>query len=195
MAASAHQQAGTSGTIKPTLRGIVQNPMYFLAFGFGSGLSPVAPGTFGTLAALPLFWVLLQGLTPIQYVVITAVLSVAGIYICQRTTNWLRVHDHGGIVWDEIAGYLVGMIPVVYAASQSAQLGLETQLGDWPLWLWAVVGFVLFRIFDILKPFPIGMLDKQVDGGLGIMVDDIIAGLDTAVVLYAIQLQQAGRLF
>lgn len=182
--------------VKPTLRGIAQNPMYFMAFGFGSGLSPFAPGTAGTVAAIPLFWLFLQGLTPVQYLVATAVVSVAGIYICQRTTDWLRVHDHGGIVWDEFAGFLVGMAPVVFlAADNSGPLGLETEVGQWPLWLWIVVGFFLFRIFDVLKPFPIGMVDKQVDGGFGIMIDDVLAGLDTAIVMYAIQLQHAGRLF
>lgn len=182
--------------VKPTLRGIAQNPMYFMAFGFGSGLSPFAPGTAGTAAAIPLFWLFLQGLTPVQYLVATAVVSVAGIYICQRTTDWLRVHDHGGIVWDEFAGFLIGMAPVVFlAADNSGPLGLETEVGQWPLWLWVVVGFFLFRIFDVLKPFPIGMVDKQVDGGFGIMIDDVLAGLDTAIVMYAIQLQHAGRLF
>jgi phosphatidylglycerophosphatase A len=182
--------------VKPTLRGIVQNPMYFMAFGFGSGLSPFAPGTAGTAAAIPLFWLFLVGLTPIQYLIATTVVSVAGIYICQRTTDWLRVHDHGGIVWDEFAGFLIGMIPVVFlAANHTGPIGLETEVGAWPMWLWIVVGFFVFRIFDVLKPFPIGMVDKQVDGGLGIMIDDVLAGLDTAVVMYAIHLQQAGRLF
>lgn len=182
--------------VKPTLRGIAQNPMYFLAFGFGSGLSPFAPGTAGTVAAIPLFWVFLVGMTPIQFLLATTVVTVAGIYICQRTTDWLRVHDHGGIVWDEIAGYLIGMLPVVFAAaSVSEPLGLQTLVGEWPLWLWIVVGFFLFRIFDVLKPFPIGMVDKHVHGGFGIMIDDVLAGIDTAIVMYAIQLQHAGRLF
>lgn len=186
--------------VKPTLRGIAQNPMYFMAFGFGSGLSPFAPGTAGTAAAIPLFYLFFVGLTPWQFVLATAAVSVAGIYICQRTTEWLNVHDHGGIVWDEFAGFLIGMIPVVFLAStnmgpEAGWLGLETMIGDWPLWLWVVVGFFLFRIFDVLKPFPIGMIDKQVDGGFGIMFDDVLAGLDTAIVMYAIQLQHAGRLF
>lgn len=182
--------------VKPSLRGIAQNPMYFMAFGFGSGLSPFAPGTAGTAAAIPLFWLFLVGLTPVQYLLATAVVSVAGIYICQRTTEWLKVHDHGGIVWDEFAGFLIGMIPVVFMVADSAgPLSYDSDVQGWPLWLWIVAGFFLFRIFDVLKPFPIGMVDKQVDGGLGIMVDDVLAGLDTAVVMYAIQLQLAGRLF
>lgn len=187
-------------SVKPTLRGLVQNPIYFMAFGFGSGLSPFAPGTAGTAAAIPLFLLFFTGLSPVEYIAATVVVSLAGIYICQRTTDWLGVHDHGGIVWDEFAGYLVGMLPVVYLAADgmvgSGELfGLHDKVGEWPLWIWVVVGFFLFRIFDVLKPFPIGMVDKQVNGGLGIMLDDILAGIDTAIVMYAIQLQQAGRLF
>lgn len=186
--------------VKPTLRGIAQNPMYFLAFGLGSGLSPFAPGTAGTAAAIPLFWLFFTGLTAWEYVAATLAVSVAGIHICNRATEWLNVHDHGGIVWDEFAGFLIGMIPVAFLATHhsgasAGVLGLETLIGDWPLWLWIVVGFFLFRIFDVLKPFPIGMVDQRVHGGLGIMLDDVLAGLDTAVVMYAIQLQHAGKLF
>ena len=89
--------AGKS-TIKPSLRGLVKNPIYLMAFGFGSGLSPFAPGTAGTAAAIPLFLLFFTGLSPAEYIAATAVVSVAGIYICQRTTDWLGVHDHGGIV-------------------------------------------------------------------------------------------------
>lgn len=183
-------------SIKPTMRGLAKNPIYLMAFGFGSGLSPFAPGTAGTAAAIPLFLLFFTGLSPLEYLGATAVVSFAGIYICQRTTDWLGVHDHGGIVWDEFAGYLVSMVPVVYlAASTGSGLGLQDMVGAWPLWIWIVVGFFVFRIFDVLKPFPIGMVDRQVNGGFGIMFDDILAGVDTAIVLYAIQLQQAGRLF
>ena len=149
--------------IKPTLRGIVQNPMYFLAFGFGSGLSPFAPGTAGTAAAIPLFWIFLLGLTPVQYLLATAVVTVAGIYICQRTTDWLCVHDHGGIVWDEFAGFLIGMIPVVFLAAQNQSgLGLETAVGDWPLWLWIVVGFFVcgFQLAFITVHMPAFLSDR-----------------------------------
>ncbi len=137
---------------------VLSSPVHFFAFGFGSGLAPFAPGTFGTLAAIPLY-LLMQSLSFPFYLLVTAVVCVVGIWICGRSSELLGVHDHSGIVWDEFAGYFVTMI--------AAPAG----------WLWIVVGFALFRLFDIWKPWPISVLDKQVHGGLGIMVDDILAGL------------------
>ena len=139
-------------------RKVLTNPVHFLAFGFGSGLAPIAPGTFGTLAAIPLF-LLMQNLSLPIYLLITAIVSIVGIWICGKSSDMLGVHDHSGIVWDEFAGYFVTMI--------AAPTG----------WLWIIVGFALFRLFDIWKPWPISVLDKQVHGGLGIMVDDILAGV------------------
>ena len=132
--------------------------MHWLAFGFGSGCSPWAPGTFGTLAAIPIY-LLLQATSLWMYLLITTLMFLIGIWLCGETTKKLGVHDHSGIVWDEIVGYLVTMI----AAPQG--------------WLWIVTGFVLFRIFDILKPWPISIADKKISGGFGIMIDDIIAGI------------------
>jgi len=132
--------------------------VHWLAFGFGSGCSPWAPGTFGTLAAIPVY-LLLQGTSLWMYLLITTLMFLIGIWLCGETTKKLGVHDHSGIVWDEIVGYLVTMI----AAPQG--------------WLWIVTGFVLFRIFDILKPWPISIADKKISGGFGIMIDDIIAGI------------------
>ena len=132
--------------------------MHWLAFGFGSGCSPWAPGTFGTLAAIPIY-LLLQAASLWMYLLITTLMFLIGIWLCRETTKKLGVHDHSGIVWDEIVGYLVTMI----AAPQG--------------WLWIVTGFVLFRIFDILKPWPISIADKKIHGGFGIMIDDIIAGI------------------
>lgn len=137
---------------------VLTSPVHFLAFGFGSGLVPFAPGTFGTLAAIPLY-LLMQGLSLSFYLLITAVVCVVGIWICGKSSELLGVHDHSGIVWDEFAGYFVTMI--------AAPTG----------WLWVIIGFALFRLFDIWKPWPISILDKQVHGGLGIMVDDILAGV------------------
>ena len=94
-----------------------------------------------------------------MYLLITTLMFLIGIWLCGETTKKLGVHDHSGIVWDEIVGYLVTMI----AAPQG--------------WLWIVTGFVLFRIFDILKPWPISIADKKISGGFGIMIDDIIAGI------------------
>ena len=135
----------------------LKNPVHLLAFGFGSGCAPVAPGTWGTVLAVLLYLPL--SLLPLNvYLVVLSLVIVAGVWLCDRTSRDLGVHDHGGIVWDEFAGYFVTMI--------AAPTG----------WWWLVIGFVLFRLFDIWKPWPIGLLDKRVGGGLGIMVDDLVAG-------------------
>ncbi|MCW8907157.1 MAG: phosphatidylglycerophosphatase A [Sedimenticola sp.] len=135
-----------------------RNPVHLLAFGLGSGAAPKAPGTFGTLAALPLC-LLMQSLGSIGYLLLTLALFLLGIWLCGRTSRDLGVHDHGGIVWDEWVGLMVTlwMVP--------------------PGWIWLLAGFGLFRLFDILKPWPIGWLDRRVSGGLGIMLDDLLAGI------------------
>ena len=140
------------------------HPVNFLALGFGSGLAPVAPGTAGTLVAIPVY-LLLQPLALDLYLPLVAALFVAGIPMCAYTAKRLHVHDHPGIVWDEVVGYLVTMA--------FAPAG----------WLWVVAGFVLFRIFDVAKPWPIKWFDRQVNGGLGIMLDDLVAGVFAAAVL------------
>ncbi len=141
-------------SVKPDMR----NPVHFLAFGFGSGLSPKAPGTMGTLAALPV-WYLLAQLPLAGYLAGLLLVIAVGPYLCGKTARDLGVHDHGGIVWDEIAGFLLTMLLV-------------------PVSVWtALIGFALFRLFDIVKPWPIGWLDKHVHGGTGIMLDDLVAAL------------------
>ncbi|MEJ2395444.1 MAG: phosphatidylglycerophosphatase A [Candidatus Thiodiazotropha sp.] len=149
---------------KPDLR----QPLHLLAFGFGSGLAPKAPGTFGTLVAVPIY-LLMQGLPLIAYLALVLAGFIAGIWICDRTSRDLGVHDHGGIVWDEIIGYLLTMT--------LAPSG----------WVWVLLGFLLFRFFDILKPWPIRWLDRRVPGGFGIMLDDLIAGLFAGVVMLLIE--------
>ncbi|OOZ36817.1 phosphatidylglycerophosphatase A family protein [Solemya velesiana gill symbiont] len=146
------------------------NPVHLLAFGMGSGAAPKAPGTVGTLAAIPLF-LGLRHLPPEAYIVLVAAMFLVGIWLCGKTSRDLGVHDHGGIVWDEWVGLLVTlwMIP--------------------PGWMWLVAGFLLFRLFDILKPWPIGWLDRRVSGGFGIMLDDLVAGL---LALAVVQLGQYG---
>ncbi|WP_067514904.1 phosphatidylglycerophosphatase A family protein [Endozoicomonas ascidiicola] len=144
-----------------------KNPIHLLAFGFGSGLAPKAPGTFGTIAAIPFYLLLIQ-LDFIPYLAVVAVASLIGFWICGRTAKDLGVHDHPAIVWDEFCGFWITMI--------AAPAG----------WMWIALGFVLFRIFDIWKPWPIGWLDKKVHGGVGIMIDDIIAGVFAMVVLQGI---------
>ena len=134
------------------------NPVHFLALGFGSGLAPKAPGTFGTLAAVPLF-LLLAPLSSPLYLLLLIVMSVAGIYICGKAAEDAGVPDHGAIVWDEFVGFLITMFLIPIS------------------WQSILVGFLLFRLFDIFKPWPISYLDKNCHGGLGIMLDDIVAGI------------------
>ena len=143
------------------------NPIHLLAFGFGSGAAPKAPGTWGTLAAVLIYWPLSQ-LSPEHYLLMLLVTSVMGIYICGQTARDLGVHDHGSIVWDEFVGFWITMF--------AAPVG----------WVWVVVGFVLFRFFDIIKPWPISWIDKKITGGFGIMLDDVTAGVMAAVVLQGI---------
>jgi len=147
-----------------SLKKVWQDTTYFLAFGFGSGLAPFAPGTFGTVAALPLYF-LLALLPPQIYLVMTLVAFALGIWICGKVSRDLGVHDHAGIVWDEIVGFLLTMFLV-------------------PVYLiWVVAGFILFRIFDIWKPYPIRWVDKHVSGGLGIMIDDVLAAIPACFIL------------
>lgn len=148
-------------------RKVMTHPVHFLAFGFGSGLAPIAPGTFGTLMAVPLYLLLMQ-LSLIPYLVIVALVCIVGVWICDKSSKLLGVHDHGGIVWDEFAGFFITMI----AAPEG--------------WEWIVIGFALFRLFDIWKPWPIIVLDKKVEGGLGIMIDDIVAGIYALICLQLI---------
>lgn len=142
----------------------LKNPIHAIALGFGSGLMPKAPGTFGTLAAIPVYF-LIQDFSLWFYVLITVAVSIVGIWICNYTSQALNVHDHPGIVIDEIAGYLITMI----AAPVS--------------FMWLIIGFVLFRFFDIIKPWPISWLDKKVTGGFGIMLDDIVAGVFALIIM------------
>ena len=154
-------------TSSPTVnfKELLKRPVCFLGLGFGTGLAPKAPGTFGTLAALPIYW-LMQDLSLAMYLAFTVFAFVAGIWICQQAANWLAKEDPSAVVWDEIVGYLVTMI--------AAPSG----------WQWMVIGFVLFRFFDIVKPWPISYADKNLHGGFGIMVDDVIAGIFAWIVMY-----------
>ncbi len=144
---------------------LLRDPGHLLALGFGTGLAPVAPGTFGTLIGV-LLYLPLQQLPWFAYLALILVLLLIGIPLCQRTAGRLGVHDHPAIVWDEVVGFLITM---------------TLAPAGWP---WIVAGFVLFRIFDILKPWPIRSLDRKVGGGLGIMVDDVAAGVYAGASLY-----------
>jgi phosphatidylglycerophosphatase A len=147
---------------------LLKHPVHCLALGLGTGLLPKAPGTFGTLVGIP-FYVAFAGLAPTYYVAMLLLMSLAGVGICQATSTQLRVHDHPGIVFDEIVGYLITMFMLPFN------------------WMWMLAGFIAFRIFDILKPWPISWLDKRVHGGLGIMLDDILAGVFACASLHLIK--------
>jgi phosphatidylglycerophosphatase A len=143
-------------------------PAGFLAFGCGSGLSRFAPGTMGTLFAVP-FAVLLKQLSPAVFWPVLTVLFLIGVYLCGATARRLGKHDPGGIVWDEMVGY---WLTVAFIPAQ---------------WPWLLAAFILFRLFDILKPWPIRQSEKLFSGGLGIMVDDILAALHAMGILAIFQ--------
>ncbi len=146
------------------LNWLSKHPVLILATGFGSGLLPKAPGTFGTLIAVPIY-IFISGFDAASYWITFMALFLIGILICKTATQILKVHDHPSIVWDEIVGYLITM----YSLPQH--------------WTMVVAGFLLFRLLDIWKPWPIKMLDQTVKGGLGIMLDDVVAGVTANIIL------------
>ena len=131
---------------------------YWIAFGFGSGLSPKAPGTCGTLVAIPLY-LGLSVLPSWLYLLAVIVAFGIGVYVSSIVTRELGIEDFSGVVWDEIVGYWLTMLFVP------------------PHIMWVILGFLLFRLFDIVKPFPISWVEKRVQGGLGIMLDDVLAAI------------------
>ena len=134
------------------------NPWHLIAVGFGSGIFPKAPGTFGSLAALPLCMILIYQSLTVQLIVIAATFLI-GWYASSVTEKAMGMHDNSSIVIDEFLGMFVSC----FAFPQS--------------WYFAFVAFVLFRIFDILNPFPVSYADKQIGGALGVMLDDLLAGI------------------
>jgi phosphatidylglycerophosphatase A len=149
---------------KAVPRQYLVRPVHILAYGFGSGLVPRGPGTAGTVMAVPLY-LLLQGLSLPLYLGITSLLFLSGVWICQKVADDLGVHDHPAIVWDEIVGYLVTMSFAPHG------------------WQWVLAGFILFRLFDIWKPWPVNVADRNLGNGFGIMFDDLLAGVMAAMVL------------
>ena len=143
----------------------------FCGVGFGSGLLPKAPGTFGSAFALLFIpiWIWL-GFYPSVFVII--LMSLVGIYICGKTADLMGVHDDGRIVWDEFSGQSITVLPLIFFNLMNIQ--------------WALISFLLFRLFDVWKPWPIRVIDRRIEGGFGIMLDDIIAGLWAAlcIVIY-----------
>ena len=148
---------------------VFSDPVHFLAFGFGAGLSPWAPGTAGTVVAV-LIGIATEPLGLPARVVLVVLIAAIGIWLCGESARRLQAHDHPGIVWDEIAGYLLAMLAAP------------------PGWPWIAAGFVLFRLFDIVKPWPIRDLDHGIGGGVGIMLDDIVAGVYAGAIIIVARL-------
>jgi phosphatidylglycerophosphatase A len=147
----------------------LKDPVVFLALGLGSGLSPIAPGTAGTLMTVPLVYILQQQ-TLFIYLLVTMFVLVTGSWVCGYAAKQLQVHDHSAIVYDEVAGFLITMIMIPAG------------------WYWMLAGFVLFRFFDAVKPWPISWFDENIHGGFGIMLDDVIAGVISLCCLLAVQM-------
>ena len=144
-------------------------PVHFLAYGFGTGLIPFAPGTFGSLIGVALFW-FMAPVGAASYAGLVVVMFVAGIFICGQTARDVGAIDPSFIVYDEIVGFLVAM----YLLPRDLR--------------WIAAGFVMYRIFDIWKPFPIHYVESHLGLGLGIMTDDVIAGVYTLTVLHLARL-------
>ena len=147
---------------------LMRDPVHLFAFGFGAGLSPYAPGTCGTLIAVPIVLFVMQ-FGVVAHLTFAIFASCFGVYVCGESARRLDVHDHPGIVWDEIAGFAVTML------AAPAQIH------------WVLAAFALFRLFDIWKPWPIREADHSLTGGLGIMLDDILAGVFAAAVLFGMR--------
>ncbi|HKY00988.1 MAG TPA: phosphatidylglycerophosphatase A [Burkholderiales bacterium] len=152
---------------KPTAQFLISHPAHFIALGFGTGLSPVAAGTAGTLLAFPLYAVLALWFNPLGIVALCVLFFALGVWACARTGAALGVQDSGSITWDEIVAFLL-----VLSFTP-------------PGWLWQLGAFGLFRFFDIVKPPPIRQVDARVHGGLGVMLDDLLAAIASLFVLAA----------
>jgi phosphatidylglycerophosphatase A len=153
-------------TTSPDWKFVLSHPARFIAFGFGSGLSPFAPGTAGTLVGFPLFLLIMQwGLARPAYAALIAVLFIIGVWACEHVSRSLGVDDFGGIVWDEIVAFLAILYFTPYT------------------WLWWGVAFFAFRIFDVWKPFPIRYFDNTIKNGFGVMFDDALAAVYSIAVI------------
>jgi phosphatidylglycerophosphatase A len=156
---------------RPPAALILSTPVHLIAFGFGSGLARHAPGTWGTLAAVPIF-LLASALPFYAYAALCLALFVLGCWACGESGRLLQVEDYPGFVFDEIVGFLLAAAPLV------------AWFGFWApgVWIGLPIAFALFRVFDIVKPWPIAWFDRQVHGGLGVMLDDVLAGLFVALI-------------
>ncbi|UZD16716.1 phosphatidylglycerophosphatase A [Gallibacterium anatis] len=146
------------------------NPVHLLALGFGSGLIFPAPGTWGTLVGLLIGWLLLQWIAVPFFLIFTLIAFFIGCYLCEKTAHDMKVHDHSSIVWDEIVAIWLAL----------------TALPNYA-WQWCLTAFVLFRFFDIIKPYPIRYFDRKLQTGFGIMFDDLLAALYAIIVIFLIR--------
>lgn len=153
--------------IPPIPASIWRNPWHFIAFGFGTGAIPFAPGTFGTLIAIP-FYLAMQSLPALNYFVITVLVIAASIWMCNKVSKEIGIDDHQGMCLDEIVGFLVTMFNAPHG------------------WQWILLGFLLFRLFDIWKPWPIRQIDAKMTGGFGMIFDDVLAGIYSYFILQII---------
>lgn len=151
----------------PDIRFFVANPVHWISLGLGAGLSPVAPGTLGTAVGVGLYLLVSDWLLPL-YLLLVAVLFFVGCLASNFTTRKLGVHDHGSIVIDEIVGILLALF---YCPAGLA---------------WVLLAFLLFRALDILKLWPIWIIDQRIPGGVGIMLDDLVAGAYTLITIQAL---------
>ncbi len=154
---------------QPDIKFILSHPAHFLSFGFGSGLSPFAPGTMGTLVTFPLYFLMAHLVSHQALIIITVLAFVAGVWFCDKTGKALGVSDHGGIVWDEIVAFMLVLMFIPQT-----------------LW-WFGIAFGLFRLFDIWKPFPIRYFDHRIKNGFGVMFDDLLAAIYALVVIQGLQ--------
>jgi phosphatidylglycerophosphatase A len=155
----------TGLVLRPSWRFLLSHPAHLVAFGFGAGLVPVAPGTWGTLLALPIYWLASPRLEAVEFLLMLAVLFALGVWACEVTGRAIGAADHGGMVWDETVAFLL----VLFFAPATLP--------------WQAAAFLLFRLFDILKPPPIRYYDQALKGGFGVMLDDLIAASYALLVL------------
>jgi phosphatidylglycerophosphatase A len=151
----------TELVLRPSWRFLLRHPAHAIAFGFGAGLAPVAPGTWGTLLAFPVYWLVAPRLDPVNFLLMVGVLFTLGVWACELTGRAIGAPDHGGMVWDETVAFLLVLffVPAILA--------------------WQAAAFLLFRVLDILKPPPIRYLERSFKNGFGVMLDDLLAAFYT----------------
>jgi phosphatidylglycerophosphatase A len=157
-------------TLRPDLKLLFAHPAHLIAFGFGSGLAPKAPGTVGTLLGWPLVWLITAAASDLLNQLALLIASfLLGVWACGQTGRALGVADHGGMVWDEIVAFALVLLFTP------------------PGWIWAGIAFLFFRFFDIVKPWPIRLADRRLKNGFGVMFDDLLAAGYALAVIKGLQ--------